>query len=284
MVRSIRNRWIDELFVLICLAIFVFLASALFFRSLSAWADDRKARQIMERVNARDDGDNKVWDMVMILIDQNGKKRVRNVRAFSKDKGKDTLRLMFFIVPADVKDTAFLIYDYDAADKDDEQWLYLPALRKTKRIASKQKSNSFMGSDFSYGDLTKRRLDDYDYSLLKEIKVVDVDTWLIQSVPRSKKVIDEYGYTKSIIFVRKDNFIVIRAIHWVKKGNRLKYMDVKKLELIEGIWVATEIHMTTKKRKRTLHKTIMKNDNIKFNQDLMESFFSIRQMEKGLQN
>jgi hypothetical protein len=280
--RSIRNRWADEVFVLICLAIFVFPASVLFFRPISAWADDRKARQVMEKVDARDDGDNKVWDMVMILIDKNGKKRVRKARAFSMDKGKDTLRLMFFIAPADVKDTAFLTYDYDGAEKDDEQWLYLPALRKTKRIASKEKSNSFMGSDFSYGDLTKRRLDDYDYGLLKEVKVRDVDTWLIQSAPRSKKVIDEYGYTKSIIFVRKDNFVVMRAIHWVKKGNRLKYMDVKKLELIDGIWVATEIHMTTKKRKRTLHKTIMKNDNIKFNQDLMESFFSIRQMEKGL--
>lgn len=247
----------------------------------AALADDQRARKIMEDVDARDDGDNQVSDMEMILIDKRGKKRVRKIRSFNKDRGEDTLRIMFFLSPADVKDTAFLTYDYDQLEKDDDQWLYLPALRKTKRIVSADKRNAFMGSDFSYADMTKRELDNYDFTLLKEVKVGDVDTWLIQSVPRTKKVIDTYGYTKSVLFIRKDNFIVTRAVNWVKKGDRLKYMDVKRLELIDDIWVATEIHMTTKKAKRTLHKTILKNLNVKFNQDLKEDFFSVRQMEKG---
>jgi outer membrane lipoprotein-sorting protein len=246
------------------------------------WADDLQARQIMEQVDARDDGDNQVSDMEMILIDKNEKKRVRKIRAFSKDKGDDTLRLMFFIEPADVEDTAFLTYDYDQSDKDDDQWIYLPALRKTKRIATSDKSGSFMGSDFTYSDMTKRDLDDYDYTLLKEVKVGDADAWLIQAVPRTKEVIDRTGYTKSVLYVRKDNFMVIRGVHWVKKGNRLKYMDVKKLIVIDGIWVATEMHMTTKQGKSTRHKTIMTFANVRFNQDLKEDFFSIRRMEKGL--
>jgi hypothetical protein len=83
-------------------------------------------------------------------------------------------------------------------------------------------------------------------------------------------------------FVRQDNFVVVRAVHWVKEGGRLKYMDVKKLELIDGIWQPTEIHMTTKKAKRTLHKTILRFQNVKFNQNLKESLFTVRQMEKGL--
>jgi hypothetical protein len=139
-----------------------------------------------------------------------------------------------------------------------------------------------MGSDFTYSDMTKRALDDYDYTLLKEVKVRDADTWLIQAVPRTNEVIDRTGYTKSVLYVQKDNFMVIRGVHWVKKGNRLKYMDVKKLEQIDGIWVATEMHMTTRKGKTKLHKTIMTFDNVRFNQDLKEDFFSIRRMEKGL--
>ena len=246
-----------------------------------AEADDPGARTIMEKVDARDDGDNQISDMEMILIDKRDKKRVRKIRAFTKDKGRDTLRLMFFLHPADVKDTAFLTYDYDDADRDDDQWLYLPALRKTKRIASSDKTNSFMGSDFSYADMTSRELENYDYRLLKETKVHGADTWLIESIPRSKKVIEEYGYTKSVIFVRKDNYMVIRGVHWVKEGNRLKYLDVSKLELIDGIWVGTEIHMTTKRGKQTLHKTVLKNTNVRFNQDLKEGFFTVRQMEKG---
>jgi outer membrane lipoprotein-sorting protein len=259
--------------------IFIFLILLL---PCPSWAEDLNGRQIMERVDARDDGDNQVSDMEMILIDKNGKKRGRKIRAFGKDKGEDTLRLMFFMAPADVEDTAFLTYDYDQSDKDDDQWMYLPALRKTKRIATSDKSGSFMGSDFTYSDMTKRDLDDYDYTLLKEVKVRDADTWLIQAVPRTKDVIDRTGYTKSVLYVQKDNFMVIRGVHWVKKGNRLKYMDVKKLILIDGIWVATEMHMTTRKGKTRLHKTIMTFENVRFNQDIKEDFFSIRRMEKGL--
>src|SRR5210317_147126 len=104
-----------------------------------AFTDDPRAREIMEKVDARDDGDNQTADMEMILIDKRGNQRVRKIATFSKDKGPDGLRLMFFEHPADVKDTAFLTYDYDDPERDDDQWLYLPALRKTKRITSSDK-------------------------------------------------------------------------------------------------------------------------------------------------
>ena len=246
------------------------------------WCDDPAARAIMEKVDARDDGDNQTSEMEMILIDKQDKKRVRRLGIFSKDKGEDTLRLMFFLEPADVKDTAFLTWDYDDPDKDDDQWLYLPALRKTKRIASSDKDGSFMGSDLNYSDMTDRNLEDYDFTLKKEMKVKGVDTWLIESIPRTKKVIEETGYEKSLIIVRRDNYFVIRAVHWVKDGGYLKYLDVKNLKLIDGIWVATEMHITKKKGKNFVHKTILKLNNVKFNQDLDYDMFTVRRMEKGL--
>ena len=113
-------------------------------------------------------------------------------------------------------------------------------------------------------------------------KVVD-PVWQIQGVPRTQDEIDETGYVKSIVFVRKGNYVVIRAVNWLEKAGRLKYMDVKKLELIDGIWVPTEIHMTTKKGRETLHKTILKIHDVRFGQDLDAGFFSVRQLEKGLQ-
>jgi len=252
------------------------------FTAFYAFADDPGARAIMEKVDARDDGDNQVSDMEMILIDKKGKERIRKIHAFSKDKGEDTLKLMFFQHPADVKDTAFLTFDYDDPEKDDDQWLYLPALRKTKRIASTDKSGSFMGSDLNYSDMTDRNLEDYDFTLKKEMKVKGIDTWLIESIPRTKKVINETGYKKSLIIVRQDNYFVIRAVHWVKYGGYLKYVDVKKLELIDGVWVATEMHVTKKKNKQLVHKTILKLENVKFNQNLDYELFTVRRMEKGL--
>jgi len=266
----------------------IVLLAALFTLSIplsGICADDPEARSIMEKVDARDDGNNQVSDMEMILIDKRGNQRVRKIATFSKDKGEDTLRLMFFQHPADVNDTAFLTFDYDDPDKDDDQWLYLPALRKTKRIASTDKSGSFMGSDLTYSDMTSRNLEDYDYTFYEEAKekeVKGVKTWVIWSVPRSKDVIEETGYEKSLLFVRQDNFFVIRALHWIRDGGYKKYIDIKKLDLIDGIWVATEMHITKKKGKIFNHKTILNFRNVKFNQGLEFEMFSIRRMEKGL--
>jgi outer membrane lipoprotein-sorting protein len=238
-------------------------------------------RDIMERVDARDDGDFATQDMEMVLIDKRGSERVREIRAMRMDRGEDTYTIMFFLSPADVKNTGFLTYDYDDDEKDDDQWLYLPALSKTKRIASTDKSGSFMGSDFTYADMTERDLDRYDYTLLKEDEVGGHPVWVVEGIPNSEKEREETGYTKSVVFVRKDTDVVVRGVFWVKKGDRLKYLDVKTLEQIDGIWVPTEMHMTTKKGTATLHRTVITARNVKFNQDLDPDDFTVRRLEKG---
>jgi len=263
------------------LALFTLVALSFGFASDGQAQDEPKAREIMTRVDNREDGDNQTSRMQMRLIDKRGKERVRELRSFSKDKGVDDYSMMFFESPADVKDTGFLTYDYDEAERDDDQWLYLPALKKTKRIASSDKSGSFMGSDFSYADMTKRPLENYEYKLLKETELNGHPVWVIQSTPNSEEEIDETGYTKAIQFVRKDNNVVVRSKTWVKKGKRNKYMEVQELEQIEGIWVATVMTMTTKKGKKTLHKTVLQISDVKFNQDLDFDSFSVRGLETG---
>lgn len=250
-------------------------------------ADDPEARAIMEKVDARDDGDNQTADMEMILIDKNNQERVRKIRTFGKDKGEDSLRLMFFMEPADVKNTGFLTYDYDDPKRDDDQWLYMPALRKTKRIASSDKSGSFMGSDLNYSDMTSRNLEDYDFTFYGDKKEMTVDgtkVWVIEAIPRSKEVVEETGYEKSILFVRQDNYFVIRTIAYEEKKGYKKFMEVTELEKIDGIWVATEMHVTRKRGNvnEFVHKTILKLSNVKFNQNLDEDLFTTRRLEKGL--
>ena len=216
-------------------------------------AEDPEARAVMEKVDARDDGDNRTADMQMLLIDKKGRQRLRQIRTFSKDKGEDVLSLMFFLHPADVKDTAFLTYDYDDAAQDDDQWLYLPALQKTKRIATSDKSGSFMGSDLNYSDMTTLELEDYDFSFYAKGREKNVNghkTWVIWALPQSAEVVKETGYEKALLFVRQDNHYVVRILSWVSGGRQLKYFDVKKLEKIDDIWVATELHVPAKKASR----------------------------------
>lgn len=270
--------------VICCLAAAIAILLAVLVCQATA-ADDPQARAIMERVDERDDGDNRTADMLMILIDKRGKRRERKIATFTKDKGRDTYRLMFFLHPADVKDTGFLTYDYDDPDKDDDQWLYLPALRKTKRIATSDKSGSFMGSDLNYSDMTSRDLDDFDFSFYekgKEAKVRGEKVWVIWSMPRTKAVVDETGYKKSLLFVRPDMDMVVRAIHWVKDGGYLKYVDMRKLEKIDGIWVATDTRVTKKKGKKTVHRTLLTLENVRFNRNLNSDLFTLRRIEKGL--
>jgi len=192
----------------------------------SVWADDPKAREIMEKVDARYDGDTITQDMIMILIDKNKKKRVRQIKSYSKDFGVDTHTTLFFKSPADVKNTAFLTYDYDDSKVDDDQWLYLPELQKAKRIPSSDKSSSFMGSDFTYSDMTDKDLNDYDFKLIKESEVKGVKVWIISSIPRTKDVIDETGYIKGIVYIRQDNYVLRRAIYTLKNKAKKKYLDI----------------------------------------------------------
>lgn len=247
-----------------------------------AAAIELSAREIMEKVDARDDGDNRSQDMEMILIDKRGNERVRKLRSWGRDEGADEYSILFFTAPADVEDTGFLTYDYDDAERDDDQWLYLPALSRTKRIASSDKSGSFMGSDFSFADMTDRPLDEYEYTLMGEKEVGGHKTWQIQAVPTTDREKKETGMEKSVVFIRQDNFVVVRSVAWMKKGKRLKYMEVKSLEQVDGIWVATELQMTTKKGKQTLHKTVLRFSNTRFNQDVDPEIFTVRTLEKGL--
>ncbi|KPA16687.1 secreted protein containing DUF1329 [Candidatus Magnetomorum sp. HK-1] len=265
-----------KFFKIICTIFFI----QIFFFQM-ALSEDNLAQKIMEKVDARNDGDNLTCDMEMQLIDRHNNIRKRKIRLYSKDYGKDVYALQFFMEPSDVKNTAFLSYDYDG-NKDDDQWLYLPALRKTKRIAVDDKTSSYMGSDFTYADLTKIELENYNFKLLKEQEVRGKKAWLIESIPKTDDIVRKYGYTKSILFIQQDNYVVVRSILWMHNSKKLKYMDVKAMKKIDNIWTAIQMVMTTKKGKQIHHKTILNYSNIKYNQPLTDQTFTVRRMEKGL--
>jgi len=257
-----------------------FLLVAVLLSIFPAVAMALEVAEIMARVDARDDGDNATSVMEMVLIDKNGHQRSRTLQSFTKDRGNDTQRLMFFLAPGDVRGTGFLTYDYGAANRDDDQWMYLPELHKTKRIAASDKSGSFMGSDFSFADMTRRVLSEWNYQLLREEVVRGKKTWLIEATPANRAVRDRYGYDKSVVFVQQDNFMVVRAVHWLRDG-RLKYLDVKKMLRVSGIWVGTEIEMRTVRDNQIEHRTILRFRDVKFDRNLGDELFSIRRLEQG---
>ena len=144
-------------------------------------------QEIAQKVHDRDEGDNSTSKMTMILIDKNGKKRICNLKTHVKEKGEDKLKLMFFLTPADVKNTAFLTYDFEDSSKDDDQWLYLPAPKRIKRIASRNKSGSFMGSEFSYEDIGNQNYQKFIFSdEAKEVILDGQECYESTRIPKNK--------------------------------------------------------------------------------------------------
>ena len=249
--------------------------------STSITAQEMTAREIMDRYDARDDGNTLVQDIRMILIDKNGNKRVREILSYEKKYDVDEYRVMFFKTPTDIHNTGFLTYDYKDSTREDKQWLYLPAIKKVKRIPTVDKSSSFMGSDFSYFDMTDRDLDKYTFRIIKESKVRGNKVWMIEAIPNDEEEIKKSGYTKSILFIRQKDYVGVRAI-LIMKNSKKKLLDVKEMHKQDGVWVFDKVKMITKKGRKTIHTTILLNSNIKLNTNVKDVIFTARRLEKGI--
>ena len=113
----------------------VFLALAFVFVAIAVQAQQLSGRDIMKKVDERPDGETRYAQMELTLVKKNGSKRERKMESWAMDIGKDTKKIMYFTYPGDVKGTGFLTWDYDQIGKEDDKWLYLPAIKKTRRIS-----------------------------------------------------------------------------------------------------------------------------------------------------
>ena len=233
------------------------------------------AREIIEKVYNRPEGDDMTSNLTMTLINKSGSERVRKIKQFTKDFGEVEKSIMFFQSPADVKNTSFMSWTYDDEDKSDDQWIYLPALKKTKRISSESKSDYFMGSDFTYDDLGDRKVDDDTHTLLREETVDGVDYWIIQSIPKD----EDYMYSKTVTWIRKDNYIGLKKEFYDEDEELLKILKIKKFENISGFDIITSSEMENVQKN---HKTTMILGDVQINTGIPASKFSERMMMRGM--
>ena len=166
--------------------------------------DETDAQKIMEAVRDSPDANSMSSTMWMKVQDDTGSSRERVMESRSQKFNNVTKQISFFRSPAEVRNTGLLTWDYEKDGATDDQWLYLPRMRKLQRIAAADKSGSFMGSDFSYNDMTSPAVEDFTYRVLKQsVSASGEDCWLIESKPRTAKVRDETGYARSMIWISK---------------------------------------------------------------------------------
>ena len=171
-------------------------------------------KEIAERINARDEGQSVSRNLLMEMIDKRGKKRVRETRGFRKYYGDEKRTVIYYLSPKNIKDTAFLTYDYPEANKDDDQWLYLPALRKVRRISASDRGDYFLGTDFTYEDIkleTRVSIEDYNRKTIGEGTIDGYECYIVENIPVSEKVAKELGYGSIKSWVDKDIWIIRKA-------------------------------------------------------------------------
>ncbi len=243
--------------------------------TVQAYAQKLSARDIIEKVYNRPTGDDMTSSLTMTLINKSGSKRVRKIKQFQRDFGEVEKKIIFFVAPADVKNTSFMNWSYDDPGKSDDQWIYLPAIKRVKRISSDSKSDYFMGSDFTYDDLGDRKVDDDTHTLLREETIDGVKYWVIKSVPKDP----DYMYSKTVVWIRQDNFIGLKKEFYDEDGELLKTLKIEKFEKINGFDIITRSVMENVQKN---HKTIMEMSNISINTGIPESKFTTRMMMRGI--
>lgn len=207
----------------------------------------------------------------MVLINKQGKSRVREMQMYNRETGEGTDSFIKFLSPADVADVKFLTIGYDNAD--DQQRLYLPALGKARRISSSKKGGSFLGSDFNYFDMEEHSLSDFSYQYLGEGKFKDKNCFILKNIPKDK----DTPYSSLKTWISKDNYYTYKIECYDKQGRLEKTIFMEEVKEIKDCLIAVKMlaqdHLSGT-------KTLLLFNDVKININIDEKVFSIQNLER----
>jgi hypothetical protein len=219
-------------------------------------------------------------DSTMTLNNDKGQQRVRKTHSVSllQPNGIDSKIMIRFLFPGDVEGTGYLqVQHYDGQD---DMWIYLPALKKVRRLVADEKKNSFVGSDFSYGDILIPVVDTYTYTLVKTDMLDGEDCWVIEAVPATEQIKKDYGYAKKIAWIRKSNFMEKKIEFFDTSGRPLKTMivpEVKEIDTAHHKWWALRRDIAN---IQTGHRTSITFENLDTTKPVGDEFFTPRYLER----
>ncbi len=231
--------------------------------------------EIIRSVYERDVPEDQTGQLKMILENSRGDQRIREIDQYIKDFGSEEKSIMFFTAPADVRDTSFMNWSYDDDGKDDSQWIYLPALKKIKRISSSSSSDYFMGSDFTYDDLGGRHPSEDRHGLLRTETLKGESCFVVESIPEDS----DYMYSRTVTWISGEKNIGLKKEFYDEDGDLLKILTTEKTELMENFWMILKSEMHNVQKN---HTTIMEFKDLEINTGLQDRVFTERIMMRGL--
>lgn len=208
---------------------------------------------------------------VLRLVSKTGAVKERKIVLYTLSGAGGLHKILLrFLAPRDVENTALLTWE--AKDGDDDQWLYLPATRKPKRVAASGKKNRFMGTDFAYEDLRPESLPAHRYTLVGTEAVEGVECQVIEAVPATDRQAADTGYSKRKIWIRKDNLVTVKREYYDRQGKLEKVESRRKLVNVTGnVWRTNEVEMQDVQNGT---KTTLLVESRRFNTGLADSFFT----------
>jgi len=205
------------------------------------------------------------------LVSKSGATKERKlVRYLLSGPGDLDKILVRFLAPRDVENTGLLTWE--GKDGNDDQWLYLPTVKKPKRIAASGKKNRFLGTDFSYEDLRAENVAVNTYALVGSEAVDGVDCFVIDATPATERQAADSGYSRRRIWVRKDTLVTVKREYYDKQAKLEKVETHRKLVNVAGpVWRADEIEMHDVGNGT---RTLITVENRAVNRGLKDDFFT----------
>ncbi|MFA4839530.1 MAG: outer membrane lipoprotein-sorting protein [Candidatus Neomarinimicrobiota bacterium] len=176
--------------------------------------------------------------------------------------------------PAEQRGTGLLMLTYSDPKKDDDRWLYLPALKKVRRIAGESKNEYFMGTDFTYDDMGGRGIDQDTHKLLGEETIDGVKCYKIESIPVDKNDM----YSKKIGWVIPDKWVHLKVDFYDRKGQLIKTLKAEDIRNVSGVWMQFNLEMTNFSAN---HKTVLKIIEAKNDVLIDDQIFTTSVLERG---
>ncbi len=243
---------------------------------VTATVSAQDAKEISKKALDVTDIDAMEMTSTLKIYDAKGRERMRETVTASKKFGQVTKIITKFTAPADVKGIGLLVYDYE--DKNDDMWIYLPALRKVRRIVSSEKGKSFMGSEFSNADMSKPNLNDYTYELLGTETYNGKECWKVQSIPVNDDIAYDYGFSRKIALIDKNSYFTYKVSYYDLNDELHKEMTVSEYEEVNnGKYLARNMEMVNLQSGR---KSVLTIDKIQSGSALSENSFTPAALEK----
>jgi outer membrane lipoprotein-sorting protein len=234
-------------------------------------AAEEDGEKLALKIYERDDGTSSYAKIDMLLLDKQGNERPHSMVVAIKDYGPLSKRYIRFTAPAAIEGTAFLAWENQ--DRPDDQFIYLPELRRVRRIVSTQKSHSFVSSDFSYEDFERRKVEDSLHTLLRTETCEPYQCYVLESSPKEQSS-SQYG--KLVSWIVKDIYLPVKVDYFDKQNKLVKRLLGRRLEKVDDIWTLRETEMQDVVKN---HRTIMTILDIRYNRNIADRIFTEKYLE-----